>query len=298
MERVSYHQNVFDLLDVQTAQVGRRLRWRAPNELEQWRGLPASLREWYGCAAAVPESGQIGDDLWCDHHYAAGYLWHDFSDGDHPWSGDCLRRQLAGERVNGFAPLPGHLYVLTARIGGSSWLVERQGDDPVVWRDNGSRTPADWTREGPFSDFLFRWFAFFYKSEQTPLSGRKGARGPAGPWAFQPKKHLTGVWLRAPREPPLAPPLCDLLIDSFEDEERSTGPDGPARWCFRSPGMVLTVTTDSWDDPAGHSAWWLHAETLPALEELARRVAPVLGPGTVLRSAAQEGERALSPLSC
>jgi hypothetical protein len=295
MERVSYHQNVFDLLGVERHHLDSR-SWRGFHPEDLWRCLPASVREWYGYEAAVPGVGRIGEELWRDHHYAAGHLWHDFSDGDHPWSLACLCEQLQGQPVNGFSVLPDHLYVLTARIGGCNWLVERQGDDPVVWRDNGSRMRARWTREGPFSDFLFRWFALFYRRDGTPLSGRKGARGPGGPWAFQPKKYLRGVWLRAPREQPLAPPLLDLLLDSFEEEPRPAPADGPATYRFRGPAMTLTVTTDAWDDPAGHSAWWLHAETPPALEELARRIERALGPDSDLRAGSAEGEAVLGRL--
>jgi hypothetical protein len=290
MTRVSYHQNVFDLLDLDPVHLGRRSS-RGEDTLG---ALPDSLGEWYGYEAAVPASGRIGEELWRDRHYAAGHLWHDFSDGDHPWSWECLADQLQGRAVNGFSPRPGHLYVLTDRLGRGNWLVELRGDDPIVWRDNNARSSSAWQRQGPFSTFLFDWIAGFYRLPSTPLSGRRGyARAPAGPWALRPKKYLEGVWLRAPREPALAPPLLDLLIESFDDEQRQARPDGPTTHRFCSPRMALTVTTDAWGDPEGHSAWWLHAQTPEALAELVRRVWPIGNLADTLQGPAEEARRVL-----
>jgi len=77
MPRVSYHQNVFDLLDHEPRASAAALR--QINECERRCGqpLPASLRDWYTTAGVVPLTDRgVGGK--------AVPLWHEYSNADDP----------------------------------------------------------------------------------------------------------------------------------------------------------------------------------------------------------------------
>jgi hypothetical protein len=254
MKRVSYHQNLFDLLDQELPLSAEAVRMIEECERRCGRALPAAVREWYSLEGTVHlhPSGE-----WPDPN-EEGSLWHAFSNGDHP-------RPLA-EVLEVFAqawppgPEGGFVRIVTENQGCARWYIPADGsDDPPVWCDNDRADVQDWTKEEPFSTFVFGWIAFF------------GCHRDWGMGSL-PEPHRRGHWLHSPREPAVLPPFLDQLIDALEEEPRRVRDGAPTTYPFAAPGARLKVTTDSWDDPEGHSAWWLSADDPKALEALARRV--------------------------
>jgi hypothetical protein len=280
MPRVSYHQNVFDLLGHQPLVSAAALRQVKECERRCGQPLPASVRDWYSTASVVPLRGypEEGED---------GYLWHEYSNADYTVPlADVLR---GFEFVHATGGLGGDVFgsygvrsptgqrfvrVLIENQAVVRWWVElNSSDDPPVWVDNESSSPSDWGQVAPsFSAFLFDWFAAYYTRDFTPLSinsyqQRANRVGPPPP-----KPYLNGLYLRAPREPAILPPHIDYLIDQFEEGPRQERLRGPTTYPFTSPGARLRVTTDGWRLKDGHSAWWLHADSAEALQDLAGRV--------------------------
>jgi hypothetical protein len=283
MPRVSYHQNVFDLLDYEPLVSAAALRRIKACERRCGRPLPASLRDWYTTAGVVLLDGD-------PYGGEAGYLWHEYSNADHAVPlADVLRgfelvhaprRYGQDLRRDGIRFRTGQRFVrvLIENQAVVRWWVEVNGsDDPPVWVDNESPRLNDWGQVSPtFSAFLFDWFAGYYKQDFTPLShhyyrtrGRRPDRPPP------PKPYLNGLHLRAPREPALLPPHIDYLIDHFDEGPHLAWPKGPTTYRFAVPDARLRVTTDGWRLKGGRSAWWLHADSAEALADLARRAGQV-----------------------
>ncbi len=273
MRCVSYHQNVFDLLDVELP-VARDVVERLDGwERERLVSLPRALREWYSFSGAVP--------LLDGSHFSVGqgHLWSDFSPANVVWPLERVLGRVEQALLRTSLIPVECLTVATNGRTSRNWLVSiDEKSDPMVWED-GPRNPARWSLVGRFSDFVFEWIAGEYPKSGIPLSARSGYNGPVGPWSVRPKKYLEGLWLRAPREPALLPPHIDQLIDTLQEDGREQRADGPTTYRFRLGSAWLKVTTDHWQQPDGHSAWWLHADSPDELEELARRVLRIADPG-------------------
>src|SRR5688572_30211498 len=75
MQRVSYHQNVFDLLDVEPPASAEAVGMIEACEGRAGRRLPRSLRDWYTWEGVVPlRSRRRGEES----------LWYTYSNMDHP----------------------------------------------------------------------------------------------------------------------------------------------------------------------------------------------------------------------
>jgi hypothetical protein len=264
MNTVSYHQNVFDLLDVELYgskdAVALMERW----EKQRKSALPCALRDWYSLSGVV--------HLRSRSPYDEGHLWYDFSPGHPTWPVEgVLARSHPVLLRTSLIPVECLLVATNGRTS-RNWRVSLDEEgDPNVWED-GPANPANWRFVGRFSGFVFDWIAGEYPKSDIPRSARPGYSGPVGPWAVRPKRYLNGLWLRAPREPALLPPYIDQLIDALQEEGRQVRETGPTTYRFRLPQARLKITTDHWDRADGHSAWWLHADTPEGLEELVRRV--------------------------
>src|SRR5262249_40680757 len=142
-----------------------------------------------------------------------GYLWHDYSNDDHPAP---LDEVLAGfERLHG----PGEtassrqVEVLSENQGVVTWFISGDGseDPPVTVDEDRGIEGIPWRPYSHFSLFLFEWLWFNYRQPFTPLS----LNAPS-PWNETPtrytkpygagKPHANGLWLRSPRGPVLLPP--------------------------------------------------------------------------------------------
>jgi hypothetical protein len=274
VNRVSYHQNVFDLLDMEPLPVSpEAVALIEACERRCGHRLPAALREWCAFAENVPLRERASSALIS--------LWIRYSTPDHPVPLASILDEFEQACDPNGVP-PGFVCLLVENQACARWYAEIDGsDDPPVWVDNDSEDREEWTRLVPFSDFLFHWFAHFGSEDCLPL-----LRQP----------YRAGVWLRAPREPALLPPHLDQLIDALDERPRHERPGGPTTYTFSAPAASLRVASDHRDVAGGHSAWWLHGETAEALEGLARRVRHVGALAEALRADTDAGRAVLERL--
>jgi hypothetical protein len=272
MRRVSYHQSVFDLVDIQPQESPQAREMIEAHEARSGR-LPEAVRQWYLTEGVVPLREENAADQ-------VGHLWYDYSNMDHPEPLDFALRQFARELPEG-NPRWGadRLLVLEENQGCWNWFVQLDGsDDPPVLVDrhyaegpDGRWQELEWVRvAGHFSDFLFGWIADYYVRDWTPLS----ERDPYEVNRIRPpreKPYLNGLWLYAPHAEPLAPPQLDFLIEQFNEVYRRQLGHGAMQYGFSHADGTIRVTTDD-PEPGGVSAWWLHADSAEHLYRLAERV--------------------------
>jgi hypothetical protein len=274
MRRVSYHQSVFDLIDVQPPLSAEARKAVEAAEVGCGHRLPASVRDWYLHENTVPLIQR-------DRHRrgAPNSLWYDYSNQDSP--------EPLAEVLDHFAQAAGQprtrrrvprLRLAVENQGVCSWHVRLTGsDDPPVVSEWPYRSPdglrrVRWQKAAPtFSEFLFDWFGDFYFQDWTPLSERSDTRRDRDKEPRE-KPYLNGLWLYAPAALPLYPPHLDFLLEHFDELSRREISPGVTQHQFRNPHGRLRVTTDAAREEDGVSAWWLHADTEDDLFHLARRV--------------------------
>jgi hypothetical protein len=290
MSRLSYHQNVFDLLDCTPAISKAAVRRIEKSEKRCGQRLPAAVRDWYVREKVVPLTRipRSQEEF--------GYLWHDYSNDDHPVA---LEDVLAAfeEVVAGDAEK--FVEVLIENQGCAYWFFEvDDSDDPPVWvrpeREDGDSQELE---NAHFSDFTFGWMSRYSAEDWTPtrlVDGRPSWL--AGETNPDPKPHANGLWLRSPREGVLLPPYIDQLVDQMEEGPRQEWEGRLTTYHFRTDTARLRVTTDHWDTPGGRSAWWLHGDSGKALAEMARRVWHVGTLAETLRCGTEEGKAVLERL--
>jgi hypothetical protein len=296
-KRLSYHQNVFDLLGYEPpVSAARRKRLRA---LEKEVGpLPAAVGDWYAREGVVADGEIAGGerrtpadwktDLWMTwtNFYQNGYL------TPAPLGNFCngLRRVATHPPVEGaaedttplssndYSVVDGVPYVVLCRdgYGDFNYVLGLDGsDDPVVRVDLGGSLHEDRFR---FSEHVFRTIAVGYLTEWTPTSifGRDdeglmddfddGFDEEAEPPTFD-KPYANGLWLRNPRAA-FAAPLLDYLLEQLGEAEVARTSD-VTRHEFRTASGLVRVTTDG-----ELSALWAHAKDEAGLAELARLLLP------------------------
>ncbi len=249
ISRVPYHQNVYDLLQIEPGESPEAARRIAEHEAQHGL-LPASVREWY----LVPNVVDPTEDL------AVGTVWQTYSDGDWPLSLSEVLRQF-GEAS--YTPGQGSVCVVDETQGVYSWRLELDGsDDPPVWNDDGAPSDrAEWYLvAATFSEFVADWFGGRYCRRWRARPGN----APQGPYGV----HANGLWLRAPSEP-FQPPVIDFLIDRFGEPERTPRAGNVTTYTYRPPGGTIRVTADQPALTGALSAWWVHAESPDRLAELA-----------------------------
>jgi hypothetical protein len=81
-----------------------------------------------------------------------------------------------------------------------------------------------------------------------------------------------GLWLYAPQAEPLVPPGLDFLIENCVEDTRREITAMVTQHGFHTGHGRLRVTSDSYREEGGVSAWWLHADSAADLFHLARPV--------------------------
>jgi hypothetical protein len=282
MRRVSYHQSVFDLLDIRPAESAQAREMIEACERRCGRRLPESVRQWYLV------EGVVALHYDADWHAPASsqksYLWYDYSNMDLPESVEAVLGQFADGRTQASeeeygppAAPAGSVPVMLENSGACRWYVQPNGsaDPPVIvdeTYDFQAKQVVLWKRVADcFSAFVFDWFARFYQQDWIPLSGRspytQQRTRPEGD-----KPYLNGLWLYASKGEAVAPPYIDYLIESFAEDSREEVAAGVMQHCFHDEHGRLRVTTDGPREEGGVSAWWLHAGSEEDLFRLARKV--------------------------
>jgi hypothetical protein len=297
MRRVSYHQSVFDLLDLRPRISAEARASIEACEARSGRRLPAAVRDWYSTENVVladelpPEAEETPDEPWDDS------LWYDYSNMDHPEPLTAVLEQFTQRSRGEPSPEgPDLIRVMGENQGCCSWYIRLDGsENPPVVVDHDFEGREWFQVADRFSGFVFDWFAGYYFMNWTPLSERTflSSRRTRPP---REKVHLDGLWLSAPADEPLAPPYLDFLIENFAEESRQQIADGVIQYQFRDEDGLVRVTSDGYGEPDGVSAWWLHAPSAPQLLRLARRIRWCGTLSTTLRHATEPGGLVLDRL--
>jgi hypothetical protein len=171
MRRESYHQSVFDLLDIQPPHSVEARAMIEAWESRHGRRLLEAVRQWYLIENLVALQEHRGD--W-PRQNAADHLWYDYSNEDQPEPLEQIPRQFAQEYGEGLPSWgPDRVRVLVENQGVCSWFIQPDGSDdpPVVVDEYYDYHPAhpeeskvlEWVKVADhFSDFVFDWFAGYY----------------------------------------------------------------------------------------------------------------------------------------
>lgn len=303
---VPYHQNVYDLLDLEPGVCPIASRMIADHEAE-YGPLPASVREWYSVPKMVPLASDESDG----HE---GTLWFDYSnaDGSVPLP-DVLTKfsRLSGRLLHDDNdPSDRNVAVMIENQGVVTWEIDIEGDeDPPVlsdWHD--PEGPTLWSPRGiPFSQFVWVWLSRYHREDFTPLSLRhipdihRRERPPGR------KPNESTHWLCTPATP-YPVPLIDYLIDHlgdpairpvplckrpqsrqyatdlFGDPVPYQSPTGVSQFTFTCADGLIRLTTDNLDHPNPHVAWWIAGHTREAFERLRELLRPWNCFGPVVRT--------------
>jgi len=252
VSRVPYHQNVYDLLQIEPGESPEAARMIAEHEA-QHGPLPASVREWYLVPNMVllvwgnQALTQFRETIWFDPHefYRAFPL------------NQVLHACAVGHQVP----------IMDEHQGVTNWMIELDGtDDPPVLCDHGEG-------ESTFSAFIGQWFAFLYMVGEWLPSGLRRPPTIKQIQTHPAKPYTNGLWLRVADEP-FQPPVIDFLTDQFGEPKRTLRPGGVTTYTYRPPGGTIRITADEPALTGGLSAWWVHAETPERLAEFAAILLP------------------------
>jgi hypothetical protein len=258
---MSFHRNVYDLLDLlpkQSAQAARMIR-----DHEQKHGpLPASVREWYCVDNIAPLTDRVP---------AANWLWFEYSNTDPPESLRSVLRRIAklDDRPTGRL-----VRVMGECQNVGDWRVEFNGsDDPPVWsydpyhRDQGEEYIL---AAATFSEFVWNWVAEFHQFYKR-----------FGPIPNQP--HVEGNW-KAGTIAGSCEPVIRAFTDRFGVPERTKVGFGEMRYEFRTQGAVVRLTRDDLLAGSGPAALWMYAVTPVLLNDLTKTLTKCKTSPTVLRT--------------
>src|SRR5262249_24523782 len=131
MNRVSYHQNVFDLLEVELPVSTVAVQMIERCERRCGRRLPASLREWYSFARTVRLHSGVGMP---EGENEPETLWSWFSHGGQPVPLQRVLEQLAVWIPDSDSEYP-ELMSLEENPDEQVYycIPYEEGDDPCVW---------------------------------------------------------------------------------------------------------------------------------------------------------------------
>jgi hypothetical protein len=269
--RIPYHQNVYDLLQLEPSECPEAARMIAEHEAKHGP-LPASVREWYLVPKVVPLRSPDDIDA---RDAGVGTLWHECCPHDN--IGQNYRVEPLADVLRQFANVaagclgPSIDVLSTYGYYTWTWVVALDGsDDPPVWLE-----PDRIARDGEvpkheaatFSAFLAEQLAEFYTHPFNDYT-----HTPRAPEPVQ-ACYLNGLWLRSPAEP-FEPAVIDFLIDQFGEPDRTPRPGNVTTFTFRPEGGIIRITADEPSLGGGLSAWWVHADTSERLTELARLIVP------------------------
>ena len=181
MRRVSYHQSVFDLLDIQSGESPQAREMIETRGARCGRRLPEAVRQWYLIDAVVALQDESDWNIRVTNQL--GHLWYNFSNMDNPRSLEAVLHQFAEGRTeeswHAGEPPAGSVRVMVENRSRVRWYVQPAGsaDPPVIVDDDlnsPNEEPVHWVRVADrFSAFLFDWFARFYFEDFTPLAERE-----------------------------------------------------------------------------------------------------------------------------
>ena len=243
---VSFHRNVYDLLDLSPD--GSPQAERAIQRHERRCGpLPASVREWYSVKGIVPLS---------DRQAATPSIWGQYSNRDSP---EPLSRLLNRAACLDDRPAGRLVRVMGECQNVGDWRVEFNGsDDPPVWSyDPHHRDPGEeYLLAAPtFSEFVWNWIAEFhqlYKRLQAlPQQPNVNAEWAAG--------NLSGS----------SSPVVAALKRHLGPPETTAIGFGETRTEFRAEGMLARVTLSGASRAA---SLWAAAPTLARLRRVTQIV--------------------------
>jgi hypothetical protein len=270
---VPYHQNVYDLLQLDPGVCPKASRLIAAHEA-RFGPLPASLREWY----LVP--GVVSTER---RGWESAVGWYGNND-DPPRS---LPRVLAQ-----FARRPtdvprSYICFMDGHIGECRYFFKLNATtDPPVYDDYGRRDHLQWKRlADTFSAYLMDCFVHNHQ-QNLLLRPHMTAAG------IERITYPNSLWLRCPLEP-FPPPVIDFLTDHFGEPERTPRPRLVTTYTFRPPGGTIRVTADEPSRTGAMSAWWVHADTSERLAEFGRLLLPWGTLRDALRADTEGGRDAL-----
>lgn len=191
----------------------------------------------------------------------------------------------------------------------ADWWIDFVGDeDPPVYSNRHDDDGAVlWNPRGArFSDFTWMWFQFYHSMAFTPVSTR-GGDVKAEATALAEKPNETTHWLCTPATPypvPVIDYLTDALgeptartpsfpkprregryaTDLFGDPIPARPPTGVTQFSFTAADGLVRLTTDNFDHPTPHAAWWVAGHTPEALDRLRGLLAPWNCFGPVVRT--------------
>jgi hypothetical protein len=259
--RVPYHQNVYDLLQIEPSESPEAARMIAEHEA-QHGPLPASVREWYLLDNAMPHDMRPWRPADGAEHLQAALI--DIRPLTRICEGFAGREfDLAGRCV----------LVMVEKGGGYSgpteyWVYLRREDDPEVWCDDlgnaRGREPSEWRSNDRYSHNIYWWIFSTTRRNAWWQPTEPGERTAI---------HANDLWLRAPDEP-FQPPVIDFLTDHFGEPERTARPHNVTTHTFRPTGGTIRVTADEPTLTGALSAWWVHADTPERLAEFAELLRP------------------------
>lgn len=274
--RIPYHQNVYDLLQIEPGESPEAARMIVEHEFE-YGLLPASVYEWYH----VPNVVLLSRAEW-SLEAEEETLWAELSGDAHPHTLDRVLERFG--QIGEFTEPP-CVAVLTEQQGGFCWYVQVNRvedddyDDPPMWIGPSEVYHREWEQVADrFSDFIWQGASAAYLDSYTRLSGN-WLSADVGELGYDPneprfvKHYSNGLWLRTPAEP-LQPPVIDFLTDQFDEPERTPRPGSVTTYTYRPEGGTIRVTADEPALTGGLSAWWVHADTPERLAEFAKLLLP------------------------
>src|SRR5262249_54558018 len=122
---LSYHQNVFDLLDLEPKVSPEALRDIEECERRAGKRLPAALRDWYSLDGIVHR--KFTGPLDWDSEF--GYLWRDYSNEDHPAPLAEVLEAFTRTDRSGASDRRQDVPVMTENQGCCTWSVRLDGSD-------------------------------------------------------------------------------------------------------------------------------------------------------------------------
>ena len=277
---VPYHQNVYDLLDLEPGVCPIVSRMIADHEAE-YGPLPASVREWYCVPNMVPLERRTDPfDLRWQH----GTLWFDYGNSYDcvplPVVHDQFARLIRGLESHESEPI-------------EYMLLKVQHPQVVLWRHTLDSYPDPPVYDGcdphrlrtfdRFSEFTWDWFKYYHAQECTPISTRENWQHEGATLA--PKPNENSLWLCTPATPyPI--PVIDFLTEQLGEPTLRPVNDRVSQLSFATDDGLIRLTTDNLDHPNPHAAWWVAGQTPEAFGRLRDLLRPWNCFGPVVRTSA------------
>jgi hypothetical protein len=263
---VSFHRNVYDLLDLAPDVCPRAERAIDRHERRHGR-LPAAVREWYCVKGIVPLT---------DRESASPSIWYRYSNMDPPEPLSRVLRRAA--RLD--ARPAGRLVRLMGECQNvGDWRAEFDGsDDPPVWSyDPYHRDPGEeyLLAAATFSEFVWHWVAEFHQfyRQAQPLPGQP---------------HTDGEWAAGNLSGPAGSVVAALTARLGDPETAAVG-FGQTRATFQADGAAARLT---YGGSSGGVAFWVSAGTPSRLRRVTRAITSDGAWATTLRTSRRNYEGA------